>query len=271
MKQLILVIHLFVLTLLTVPKALAHDFWLAPETFTLASPGQTKVKFLIGHHGHVEPWDLQQTRVVTLEHHHSQGSVDMAANVIPQTRFADGFATTSTLKEGTNVIGFVSAHSTSTLAASKFNQYVEDAGLLLVAEHRIANGTEDSAGVEIYSRRAKAVVQVGNTLSDNVLAPLGHTLEILPLQHTGSLQAGEKLNIKVLFDGKPLSGAKVTLEVLNSQDKFDLAIVTNDRGQGSLNIPSTGEFKLNTIWGVPLESHPIAEFETYFSSLTFSI
>lgn len=51
---------------------------------------------------------------------------------------------------------------------------------------------------------SKAIVNVGNSAGDTILKPLGHTLEIVPLQNPANLTPGDFMPLKVLYNGKPL-------------------------------------------------------------------
>lgn len=48
--------------------------------------------------------------------------------------------------------------------------------------------------------------------------PVGHKLEILPLTDPGKLSIGDKLEVQVLMDGKPMEGVVVTNDVLTDWD-----------------------------------------------------
>lgn len=254
------------------PPALAHDFWLQPQHFKVDEPHNMPIGFKVGHHYHSDDWDLQTSRVVSILHHQSKGEDDLSESLIPKTMMTPGLVTADLSKPGTHLISFESNHSVSTLSADKFNDYAENEGLLAIIAKRQADGLMQTPGIEIYSRRAKALIQVGDEFTDTALQTIGHTLEIVPLQHPYSLTEDNPLAVKVLFQGKPLVNATVDLMSLDGQDddasKQARVVKTNSQGIASFNLPRHGNWIFNVVWGVPSQKHVNAEFETFFASMT---
>jgi ABC-type Co2+ transport system, periplasmic component len=111
-------------------------------------------------------------------------------------------------------------------------------------------------------------VQVGDVVTNNVLKPIGHTLEIVPLEHPYKL-AGNTLSVQVIFKGKPLSNALIDAYSLVDHSAKEQAVNTDSEGKATFKFDVEGPVILNTVWGVPLTNSSAADFETYFSSLTF--
>lgn len=263
------------LTALTVaayaPLSLAHDFWLEPTQFHFEEASPVAVQFKVGHKEDIDSWNLTWDKIVALRNYTSTGVEDMAAGIIPKSSLLPGVAKTSILQAGSYIIGFESYHSTSVLEAEKFNDYAKKEGLKEVVEYRKDKGLEGYDGEELYSRKAKAIVQVGETLTDNVTKPIGHTLEIVPLSHPFTLGEDNRLTVQVLFKGKPLQDALIDSVPLKNATHETQSFLTDENGQATFTFKESGAVKLNCVWGVPLKSNIKADFETYFSSLTFSV
>jgi len=248
----------------------AHDFWLSPTSFNAKqAPANVKVKFQVGHGDDVNSWALNWQRIVSLRTYGDGVYQDQSANIIENRQLFDGFANVSLATQGTHVLGFESYHSFSSLEASKFNSYVEKEGLAQVLEQRERFGQTERAGTELYSRKAKALIQVGGKVSDNVTQPVGLTLEIVPLQNPYNLSDAKKFPVRVLFRGKPLQNALIDFAPLNGESVEQQAMRTNDRGEASFALEEKGSWIVNVVWAVPLANNEKADFETYFSSLTF--
>jgi uncharacterized GH25 family protein len=159
----------------------------------------------------------------------------------------------------------------SDLAGERFQQYVADEGLSAIAAHRTATGTEAANGRELYSRRGKAIVQVGSRLTDDALTPVGQTLEIVPERHPLALAPGEPLPVRVLFRGRPLAGALIDLTHLEEGKGPVETHRTNAEGRARFTPKGAGPWKLNVIWGWPIEGRADADYESIFSSLTFRL
>lgn len=77
--------------------------------------------------------------------------------------------------------------------------------------------------------------------------PLGHPLEIVLLSHPGTLGPGAPVNVQVLFEGKPLSNAKLSFIPRGQelQEGFDdeFERMTDENGKASFT-PKEGTFLL---------------------------
>ena len=248
----------------------AHDFWLNPKSFHAdTAPTKVPVKFLVGHANDVSPWSLSWDRIVALRTYSDGAFKDQIENVLVNNGLIKGFANVVLSEEGTHILGFESYHSFSSLAADKFNDYAKKEGLALVLEQRNRLKQNQDDGREIYSRKAKSLLQVGDTYTDNITKPIGHMLEIVPMQNPYTLKGEATLPIKVLFRGKPLENALVDIARLSVASPEKQEMRTNAKGEATFTIDTQGSWIVNVIWAVPNTDQSTAEFESYFSSLTF--
>lgn len=249
--------------------ALPHDFWLMPAEFRLAGPGEVSVAFNIGDGATPEPWNLRWENIVALRSHGPDGVTDQQATITPRTEQSAGGAALRLATRGTHMIAFESNPNLSDLEAERFNAYAEDEGLTAVIAERERSGTTGRNGSETYARRGKALVQVGATLTDQVLKPVGHTLEIVPEKHPYGLGAEGRLPIQVLYRGRPLAGAKVSLIDLRGDGEPLVDVVTDAAGRAVFAVPPRSAWRLNVVWSVPVPGILRADFDTIFTSLTF--
>jgi uncharacterized GH25 family protein len=250
------------------PLTLAHDFWLAPEQFQIQAPSTVPILFKVGHKGDVEPWDLRWKRIVALRQYQQDGIIDLSTTVKPVSARNEGSANVIAQNAGTLIIGFESYHSVSELEAERFNSYASDEGLTRVIATRTSKGHMQKPGTEIYSRKAKAIIQAGDVYTDNVLKPIGHTLEIVPLTHPYKSMESDFFGVKVMYKGRPLANAKVHLVALDNAQIKEKAQQTNSQGEAEFSLPRQGKWMFVSAWAEPLENGDTAEFETYFASLT---
>lgn len=251
--------------------AAAHDFWVQPLNFWIQPNSEVLARFQVGHGELRERWDADPARVLefrslgpggaTADHRGalSAGSMDQDHPV------ALGAA-------GTHVLVLQTSHALSTLPAVRFNDYLRQEGLTPAIQRRTTSKTSSSPGREIYSRRAKALVQVGpatNKAQPWVTRPVGLTLEIVPGVNPYAPTAGARLPVQVLYDGKPLPGATVKLNNLEADGQPVETLVTDATGRANFKLRRTGAWQLNVVWTKPLIGNPKAEFDTTFSSLTF--
>lgn len=249
--------------------AAAHDFWLFPQTFESEVLGTVQVRFLVGHADEVNSWNLQWDRVAALRAHGPDGMKDLQPAMTPARGLVPGFVALPLQTPGTHVVAFESNHSFSDLEAEKFNDYAESEGLTAILNARERAGALAENGLELYSRRAKTLIQFGDEPTDSALAPLGHTLEIVPEANPYALDEGEALPVRVLFRGAPLEGATIDITVLGAGAAPYDTKVTDADGRARFALSGGKAYKLNVVWGVPNADARRAEFETIFSSLTF--
>lgn len=246
----------------------AHDFWLEPDQFQSSEPRSINLKFKVGHKDDVSHWGLRWDRIVGLRVYSENQVADMAASIIPKNGIIPGSARTEVLSNGTHIIGFESYHSFSELEANRFNNYAKKEGLSLILSDRKYRNASETSGKEIYSRKAKSIVQIGDEFTPNVTQPIGQTLEIVPVDHPYSLDKSNSLRVKVLFKGEALPAATIDLTPLHSSTAKFQSYLTDSEGLATFESPADGSYRLNVVWGVPISRHPKADFETYFSSLT---
>ena len=247
----------------------AHDFWLLPSQFAVAPGAPLSIGFMIGHANEVEPWNLTWERLASLRSYGPNGVTDHQASVTPTTKVAAGGAQIALQGEGTHAVVMESYHSTSTLEATKFNDYIKLEGLTAAIDRRAATGATGKPGRELYSRRAKALVQVGGRVTDLPLRPIGLTLEIVPERNPYAPATTTKFPVRVLFQGRPLVGALIDLTALGTGTEPTQPQRTDAAGRATFDIPRTGNWKINTIWARPVDGRPETDFDTVFASLTF--
>ncbi|MBC7768923.1 MAG: DUF4198 domain-containing protein [Phycisphaerales bacterium] len=252
-------------------SAEAHDFWLQPEHFHVEPSANIDTLMYVGHGADRQTWGVAASRITTLRTIGAAGAVD--ARTALGGRDVAGQATFRFAEPGFYIFALESSEAVSTLPSAPFQAYARDEGLTAVLRHRQQARTTRREGREIYSRRAKAIVQVGSadeTTSAHITRPLGLTLEIVPERNPSALTGAQRLPVLVYYRGTPLPGARVTLTNL-LDDAHALAAPRTDRnGRAVFAIPGAGAYLLNVVWSRPLEGDPRAEYETIFSSLTFA-
>jgi len=158
----------------------------------------------------------------------------------------------------------------SHLPAIRFNDYLQVEGLTPALEQRSRLHRMDADGSEVYSRHAKALIQVG-THADNVVAtqPLGLPLEIVPEVNPYADPKPAALPVHVLYEGRPLPGALIKLTELEHDEAPFETHRTDSAGRATFALPGEGTWLLNVIWTKPLPKTAETDFETVFSSLSF--
>ena len=255
------------LTLLAASPAMAHDFWIAPDHYAVEVNEQIELGFLVGHGASAEPWDLRWRRVVSLETWLGREATPRLDSFVT---LSDGSAGAGLIFEraGHHIVAFASHHAYSELPGDGFADYLQEEGLDLVADIRVEAGLQDEPGRELYSRRAKTLIDVGEGDGGDPTLPVGHTLEIVPLSDPYAEDFDGMLDVRVLFRGEPLEGAQLSYASLDIGRTVD-TLRTDENGIASFTVPQIGRWMFNTVWSTPIEGHDTADYETIFASLTF--
>ena len=263
-------ISLLAAALLIATPAWSHDFWLQPTRFKVAPSAPDEMTIQVGHGEFRTRWSGSLERVVRFSAVGAKGQLDLRAALKPDHQ-RDAILSFPT--PGAQMLVFQSNHATSVLPSIRFNDYLKLEGLTPALELRARTKTTDTPGREIYSRCAKALMQVGppdGRADRQITSPVGLPLEIVPEKNPYELRAGEQLPVRVLYEGHPLAGALVMLTNLEFDGRPLESKVTDRTGQASFFVPQVGSWLVNVLWTQPIKGNPDADFDTTFSSLTFA-
>ena len=251
-------------------SAMAHDFWLQPTTFVLA-PGQATAMIVeVGHGRDRQKSLIEANRVTRFDAFGAGGVKDIRswltlgdANRDTQLKFD---------RPGLQLLSFETNGTYSDLPDIRYNDYIWFEGLTpaIAQRERLHQTTAD--GKEVYSRRAKALIQVGGySKADDAVAThmVGLSLEIVPEVNPYAPGFKGALPVRIYFDGKPLPGATVMMNNLDFDDRPTQIVLSDASGHATLNFPHLGLWQANVVWTRPIQGDPRADFETTFSSLTF--
>ena len=252
--------------------AVAHDFWVQPRSFIVPAPANVPITILVGHGQFRQRWAAPVERVVALKVLGPDGISEHRGELKPGLAPADAFLTMQ--KPGTYTVALETNPAKSDLPALRFNTYLKDEGIAPAIQYRQRTGQMQADGKEIYSRRAKSLVQVGPldpASSAAVPKPIGMTLELVPERNPYTMKPRDPLAVHVLWHGQPLPGAFVKLTNLDF-DAVPVETHTTDRGgRAVFAFPPRGAWQFNVIWTQPLRGNPDGDFATVFSSLTFGV
>jgi uncharacterized GH25 family protein len=255
---------LAVLLTLTVASD-AHDFWIEPTVFQPAPGDRTEFNLRVGQNlsGDSLPWIPEwflDYRVIGPD---GPQPVRAIIGDIP----AGGFTPD---KDALYTVGYFSGADLADLDPEKFNKYLMSEGLEHALETRRAAGKENTRGLEYYSRCAKSIIKSGNGKDTTALsAIIGYPLEIIPLNNPYALGEDKTLNIRVLFNSKPISNLAV-FAFNSAEPEQQQRTATNADGEARIAVLSSGTWLIKAVHIYEIDN-PNADWESFWASLTFRL
>jgi len=243
--------------------AFAHDFWIEPSTFRPAVGATLGVGLVVGQGFRGEALPRNPAMIARFVLVTDAGETPIGG------RAADEPAGSVRIDQpGLALIGYRSLDSQVSLEAAKFEAYLKDEGLESVIAARAARGDSQKPSRELFSRSAKSLVQAGGSGGTGYDRVLGLTLEIVPEKNPYAMKAGDELPVRLLYEGKPLSGALVVALNYDAPESR-LAQRSDANGRVSFRLPKEGGWLVKAVQMVPVTGNPNADWQSIWASLTF--
>ena len=228
----------------------------------------------VGHGSFRQAWAVDTERVVMFENIGPNGAHDIRDGLKPASKSASrtDVATLHFDGSGTYLIAFQTNPAYSNLPFIRYNDYAKFEGLTPALDDRVQTHATDQPGRERYSRRCKALIQVGLPTANSpwVTKPIDLTLEVVPEKNPYLLAPNELVPVRVYYRGKPLAGSLVMLTSLEFDGAPLEKVISDKDGRAAFKVPRVGTWLINVVWSEPVKGDPKADFETTFSSLTFA-
>ncbi|PHR29852.1 MAG: hypothetical protein COA36_03085 [Desulfotalea sp.] len=219
-----LVTSLAVFCLFFLQAAEAHEFIVKPESMS-ARQGQKIALSVISSHvfmvsDEVEPID--EVEVYTL----SAKRKDVSLEINASERTLDG----SIVMDGTESC-YLCGHRKPMIWTKTTEGWKQESKKNL-------SGVISSGQYEKFS---KAFIG-GEDKDNNFNKPVGHRLEVIPVTNPRNLKIGDELQVKILFDGKPIAtDISATFAGFSSAPNTYASVSeTSDKGLGKVKITANG-------------------------------
>ena len=244
----------------------AHEFWLNPDKFIYKRTEKINVKFLVVENFEGDNWQGNNQRIKSLKIYYDGVSDDLTPVV---TEAAGDSIEYFMIDEGTNLIAFNSNNSYINLEAGKFNEYLEEDGLLNALEYRKQNNEMGCNGREFYQRCAKTLVQIGEIKDQSFGIVTSMPIDIIPSSNPYQLKNKEQLRVKIYYQGSPLPNAliKIWHRMKNKTGKKEMK--TDRKGEIVFPVRTNGKWMISTVKMERLFDNPICDWQSYWGSLTW--
>lgn len=244
----------------------AHEFWIQPENFFLKPGDSVKAVFMIGEQFTGEKWKGDRRRISSLQLH-SGHKVTALEELVKDD---DPVLTLSLKEEGTHLLAMESTNAFIRMDGTTFTEYLQEDGLDEILSLRKKDNTQADSASELYSRHTKLLIQVGEKKNFTFKKECSHILEILPEQNPYSVGKGGRVKFKVLFQGKPLFGAKVRIWNRYNYRTTLQNIYAQQDGTVETHLSNPGAWMVSVVKMVPSKD-PQAQWQSYWASLVFGV
>ena len=258
------------LFLFLVGAAYAHDYWFRPEKLALSKGDRLKVRLMVG--DALDPEEerpLQKGKTTRFDLITSNGTVDLLA---AGEEGASPILDREVDFEGMALLSMDRGFSFIELDDEEFSEYLKHEGLEEIEKIRDRIGHREMER-EKYARSLKSLVRVGDAQESNLhKRVLGQKIEILLLQDPYRLDPGDDLEVKVLFDGKPLSDKAVTAYNGDGKDPISKSVArTNDLGVARFRLDEKGFWLIRLVHLMVCEGCPDADWVSHWASFSFQL
>ncbi len=240
----------------------AHEFWLDPSTYRPKVGEPVAISIRIGQYfkGNSYPFLREEFRRFV--------AVDGSGETPITGVDGDDPAVTMTFKRpGLVTIAHYSTSETLVFDAwEKFEAYLKLEGLEHIAPLHRAQGKPLTKIVEIYSRCAKLLLDVGSAGGED--RAVGMPLELIAERNPYRLAAGEKLPVRLLYQGKPIAGVQITA-ISKADPTKRHNFRTDAAGRADITLAASGPWLLNAVHMIAPAAGDKAHWTSLWASLNF--
>lgn len=265
------------LTLLLIASGLvaAHDMWLVPTLFSVAPGARVTVMMNTGDtfpnsEGAVKPERIERAAVVT-----SKGMTRlMSFRTEGTSTLVDVFAPR---EDGGAIVEVVLKPIATKQPRASFDEFVKHEGLDAIAAQLARAPERRVEERRTYAKYAKTLLRIGQGRGAAKLyqKPLGHRLEIVAEADPFPLKPGGAFPVRLLFDGKPLVGARIvtgssaTATATQSQMR---GVRTDSQGRARLQLDGgSGAHYVHALHMIAATGRSDVEWDSFWATLTFGV
>lgn len=266
-----LVATVLTLSLVVAGLAAAHDMFLKPTRYFL-EPGSTLDLLLLNGNFTNSENSIARNRLLDVSVLGPNGRVQVDTSKWSVAGDTSSFSVPVGVA-GTWQLGVSTRPNIIPLTGAEFNEYLASDGIPDVLAARKRDGELGRDVRERYHKHVKALVQVGDTRSEEFSTALGYPAELVPMENPYTMGPGSVLRFRALVDGTPVANQFVQYGGRTaSGGRIEMRSVRTDaQGVGQVRLTEGGTWYLMFISMTRLTNDPEADYESKWASLTFAI
>lgn len=265
--------RLFALILLLasfVIEAVAHDCFLIAKPYRAKQGSPVKIEIHIddAFPGKHVPWNPE--RITRFHQWHGRTLLD---SVVPEPLEDSSGVMRNVEQAGLHLFVVDWAARQIEIEPKAFTNYLQKEGLEQIVKLRKERNEENKPGRERYSRYLKTFVTQGDGNQDAYRHVIGQRIELIPLENPASKKVGDTLRVRLLYEGKPVQGAKISATYSGAKHKpgaYAQSYRTNKDGVALFRLTHKGVWLVRTVYMLPSEA-PEVDWESFWASMTFEV
>jgi uncharacterized GH25 family protein len=268
---------------LTAGVLAAHDFWIVPDAFQIASGGaldvrgQTSAKFPTSQSA-VTPDRVAEARLVGASSDERLTDLSTSGKSL--------LIRHRPTSPGQRVVAVALVPRSSRTTPERLKRYIALEGAPALAERYDREGAypKTDSVTQISAKFAKTIVEVGSGGPRAFGKTIGHPLELVPLNDPSALKAGDTLAVRLLHRGQPVAGVHLhagaaahgvtatsdSAQAAASGGK-DVSAETGSDGIARFVVAEHGLWNVRTLYAAPAAGGAAAAWEVYFATLVFTV
>jgi uncharacterized GH25 family protein len=152
----------------------------------------------------------------------------------------------------------------------QFTEYLREEGLDDIYYQRQKKNIPSDSATQYSARYAKLILQSGTRMDDTYKKVCNLPLEIIPLQDPAGMKKGDPIKFKILYQGKPLFGAKVKVWNRFNHRTTVQNIYSQQDGMIETHVSNPGAWMISVVNMVPSKD-PKAQYRSFWGSLVFGV
>lgn len=140
-------------------------------------------------------------------------------------------------------------------------------------KHQSRKGLKNVIHSRYLGMYGKAILNVGETGDGkNITAPMGITLEIIPLDNPSDLNTGDYFRFRLVYQGKGIACPfNATYAGFSTEDAWAYTARTGKNGEGKIKILESGIWVIKANHKAPYPDPKEADEYSYTTSLAFEV
>ncbi len=246
----------------------AHEYILIAYKYKVAKGDTLEMHLFVADGFNVQMERPMQTSITKkLELINEKGAIDLISTIkngtLPIINYPVDF-------NGGGLLHMERDYARISLPTVKFLEYLKEDHIENI---KVKDESLKKIQRERYTRYIKALVQSGNKTSDTLHKTItGQKFEIVLLQNPYKLHIGNVLQVRLYFDGKPLSNKVLTARNRNgNQPPISFTSRTDVNGLCSFKLNRKGDWFIHGTHMIPCPDEADSDWESFWTTYSFGI